>query len=104
MVENGSEGCVKHSSSVVEDGSEGCVKRSSSVVENGSEGCVKRSSSVVENGSEGCVKRSSNAGSGGSVRKREDYLPWEEYFMAIAFLSAQRSKDPHSQVRHSSLH
>ena len=28
--------------------------------------------------------------------KRKDYLNWEEYFMAIAFLSAQRSKDPHS--------
>ena len=30
--------------------------------------------------------------------KREDYLPWSEYFMAVAFLSAQRSKDPNSQV------
>ena len=25
-------------------------------------------------------------------------LNWDEYFMAVAFLSAQRSKDPHSQV------
>nr|XP_020658678.1 deoxycytidylate deaminase [Pogona vitticeps] len=31
-------------------------------------------------------------------KKREDYLEWPEYFMAVAFLSAQRSKDPHSQV------
>ncbi|XP_072127832.1 deoxycytidylate deaminase-like [Mobula birostris] len=31
-------------------------------------------------------------------RKREDYLEWSEYFMAVAFLSAQRSKDPNSQV------
>ena len=30
--------------------------------------------------------------------KRKDYLNWDEYFMAVAFLSAQRSKDPHSQV------
>lgn len=30
--------------------------------------------------------------------KREDYLSWEEYFMAVAFLSAKRSKDPCSQV------
>jgi len=30
--------------------------------------------------------------------KRDDYLGWEDYFMAIAFLSAQRSKDPSSQV------
>lgn len=29
---------------------------------------------------------------------RSDYLGWDEYFMAVAFLSAQRSKDPNSQV------
>ena len=31
-------------------------------------------------------------------KKRPDYLEWPEYFMAIAFLSAQRSKDPATQV------
>lgn len=30
--------------------------------------------------------------------KRTDYLDWDTYFMSVAFLSAQRSKDPHSQV------
>lgn len=30
--------------------------------------------------------------------KREDYLSWDEYFMGVAFLSAQRSKDPSTQV------
>lgn len=30
--------------------------------------------------------------------KRTDYLEWSEYFMATAFLSAQRSKDPCMQV------
>jgi len=30
--------------------------------------------------------------------KRGDYLSWADYFMGIACLSAQRSKDPHSQV------
>ncbi len=30
--------------------------------------------------------------------KREDYIGWEEYFMAIALLSAERSKDPSTQV------
>ncbi|MEA3297559.1 MAG: dCMP deaminase family protein [candidate division Zixibacteria bacterium] len=30
--------------------------------------------------------------------KRTDYLSWEEYFMAIAQLSAKRSKDPNTQV------
>ncbi|XP_060237742.1 deoxycytidylate deaminase isoform X1 [Meriones unguiculatus] len=33
-----------------------------------------------------------------SCKKRDDYLEWPEYFMAVAFLSAQRSKDPSSQV------
>jgi len=30
--------------------------------------------------------------------KRTDYISWEEYFMAIAQLSARRSKDPNTQV------
>lgn len=30
--------------------------------------------------------------------KRLDYLSWDEYFMAVALLSAQRSKDPNTQV------
>ncbi len=31
-------------------------------------------------------------------KKREDYLKWDEYFMAIAKLSSMRSKDPSTQV------
>ncbi len=30
--------------------------------------------------------------------KRKDYLSWDEYFMGIALLSAQRSKDGNTQV------
>ena len=30
--------------------------------------------------------------------KRSDYLSWDDYFMAVALLSAQRSKDPNTQV------
>lgn len=30
--------------------------------------------------------------------KRKRYLTWDDYFMAIAFLSAKRSKDPKRQV------
>lgn len=30
--------------------------------------------------------------------KRKDYLSWDEYFMGIALLSAQRSKDEGTQV------
>ena len=33
-----------------------------------------------------------------NMPKREGYLTWDDYFMAVASLSAQRSKDPHSQV------
>ncbi len=32
------------------------------------------------------------------VKKRENYLTWDEYFMAIAKLSSMRSKDPSTQV------
>ena len=31
-------------------------------------------------------------------QKRNDYINWDEYFMAIAKLSAMRSKDPSTQV------
>lgn len=30
--------------------------------------------------------------------KRNGYINWDEYFMGIALLSSQRSKDPNSQV------
>ena len=30
--------------------------------------------------------------------KREDYISWDEYFMAVAQLAGMRSKDPHTQV------
>ncbi|MCC8023686.1 MAG: dCMP deaminase family protein [Clostridiales bacterium] len=32
------------------------------------------------------------------MAKRENYLSWDEYFMGIALLSGQRSKDPNTQV------
>lgn len=33
-----------------------------------------------------------------STGKRESYLEWSDYFMAMAFLAAKRSKDPSTQV------
>jgi len=30
--------------------------------------------------------------------KRTDYISWDDYFMGVAILSAQRSKDPNTQV------
>ena len=32
------------------------------------------------------------------MKKRENYISWDEYFMGIALLSAKRSKDPNTQV------
>ena len=32
------------------------------------------------------------------ISKRSGYLSWDEYFMAVALLSAERSKDPNTQV------
>jgi dCMP deaminase len=32
------------------------------------------------------------------LKKRTDYLSWDEYFMGVALLSAMRSKDPNTQV------
>lgn len=34
----------------------------------------------------------------GDIMKRNNYINWETYFMAIASLSAMRSKDPNTQV------
>ena len=33
-----------------------------------------------------------------SDTKRTDYISWDQYFMGIAMLSAERSKDPNTQV------
>lgn len=30
--------------------------------------------------------------------KREEYISWDEYFMGVALLAAERSKDPNTQV------
>lgn len=35
---------------------------------------------------------------GSDIAKRKNYLSWDEYFMGVALLSAQRSKDPSTQV------
>ncbi|KXJ10990.1 deoxycytidylate deaminase [Exaiptasia diaphana] len=61
---------------------------------------------ILKNGSlseqNDSIKRKSDTEDGitkkQKVSKRTDYLSWDEYFMAVAFLSAQRSKDPSSQV------
>ena len=32
------------------------------------------------------------------MSKRSDYISWDEYFMGVAILASQRSKDPNTQV------
>lgn len=32
------------------------------------------------------------------MKKRADYITWDEYFMGVALLSSRRSKDPSTQV------
>ena len=32
------------------------------------------------------------------IKKRSDYISWDEYFMGVATLASFRSKDPNSQV------
>ncbi len=33
-----------------------------------------------------------------AMKKRENFISWDEYFMGIAILSGKRSKDPNTQV------
>lgn len=33
-----------------------------------------------------------------ALKKRQNYISWDEYFMGVALLSAHRSKDPNTQV------
>ena len=32
------------------------------------------------------------------MKKREDYINWDQYFMGVALIASKRSKDPSSQV------
>ena len=31
-------------------------------------------------------------------KQRKDYLSWDEFFMGVAILASERSKDPNTQV------
>ncbi|GER53180.1 deoxycytidylate deaminase [Striga asiatica] len=46
----------------------------------------------------GAAQQKSSRQSPFDPSKRKGYLSWDDYFMAIAFLSAERSKDPNRQV------
>ncbi|KAK4350626.1 hypothetical protein RND71_029939 [Anisodus tanguticus] len=51
----------------------------------------------------GLYQRKSSSKNPFDPSKRQRYLSWDDYFMAIAFLSAERSKDPNRQVSQSPL-
>ena len=44
------------------------------------------------------LRDSTNCRSPADVCYMYRYLSWDDYFMSVAFLSAQRSKDPNKQV------
>ncbi|KAL6319539.1 hypothetical protein AAG906_014215 [Vitis piasezkii] len=52
-----------------------------------------------QNGQNGVIStKTAHSQSPFDPSKRRGYLSWDDYFMAIAFLSAERSKDPNRQV------
>lgn len=67
-----------------------------------SNGCRSSSNVVVfnssSNGFDGTREVKAQSPNPFDPSKRKGYLSWDDYFMAIAFLSAERSKDPNRQV------
>ncbi|XP_053399602.1 deoxycytidylate deaminase-like [Mercenaria mercenaria] len=55
------------------------------------DGSGRRNTSSAATKLPSCTGKSKN-------KKRSNYLNWEEYFMGIALITAQRSKDPNRQV------
>ncbi|ONI07975.1 hypothetical protein PRUPE_5G150900 [Prunus persica] len=58
----------------------------------------KKQSTKLDSSENGPVPRKYSSQSPFDPSKRKGYLSWDDYFMAIAFLSAERSKDPNRQV------
>ena len=62
------------------------------------------SKSLLTNGSSSLNNGAGEAAANGIAPYKEEdqprvgYIDWDEYFMAVSFLSAQRSKDPATQV------
>lgn len=54
--------------------------------------------SAADSTSDVVLRRNSSSDDPYDPSKRNGYLSWDDYFMAIAFLSAERSKDPNRQV------
>ncbi|KAI3684430.1 hypothetical protein L6452_33654 [Arctium lappa] len=58
----------------------------------------RKKSSAATATSDAVLRRNSSSNDPYDPSKRKEYLSWDDYFMAIAFLSAERSKDPYRQV------
>ncbi|XP_044493405.1 deoxycytidylate deaminase [Mangifera indica] len=58
----------------------------------------KKHFSRIDSSCNGDCSKKSTSQSHFDPSKRKGYLTWDDYFMSIAFLSAERSKDPHRQV------
>uniref|UniRef100_A0A5B7B9A2 dCMP deaminase n=1 Tax=Davidia involucrata TaxID=16924 RepID=A0A5B7B9A2_DAVIN len=58
----------------------------------------KKHFSGIDSSLNGVAERKASSQSPFDPSKRKGYLSWDDYFMAIAFLSAERSKDPNRQV------
>ncbi|CAK7336719.1 unnamed protein product [Dovyalis caffra] len=63
-----------------------------------SNGNSRRQFSKLNSVPNGGVSKKCSSRSPFDPSKRKEYLSWDDYFMAIAFLSAERSKDPNRQV------
>ncbi|KAE8720176.1 Deoxycytidylate deaminase [Hibiscus syriacus] len=57
-----------------------------------------KKSSPINSSQNGDVSKKRSSQDPFDPSKRKGYLSWDDYFMAIAFLSAKRSKDPNRQV------
>ncbi|XP_052174607.1 uncharacterized protein LOC127789694 isoform X2 [Diospyros lotus] len=58
----------------------------------------RKHSTVVLSAADGVADKEAKVPCPFDPSKRKGYLSWDDYFLAIAFLSAQRSKDPNRQV------
>ncbi|MCD7451099.1 hypothetical protein HAX54_009547 [Datura stramonium] len=59
---------------------------------------IRCSSIRKDSGINGFHRRKTSSRNPFDPSKRQGYLSWDDYFMAIAFLSAERSKDPNRQA------
>ncbi|KAL5543903.1 hypothetical protein UlMin_007687 [Ulmus minor] len=57
-----------------------------------------KNSLSIDSSANGVAQKNCSSQNPFDSSKRKGYLSWDDYFMSIAFLSAERSKDPNRQV------